>query len=446
MKKTMIILLVLITFHTSFKAQDLRGEVLSYETVINRVHLVKGNRGILNLVSDTVVDGAVESLTAVLLDKDGNRVRTETYTSRMIGGGVRGTFFSLTSDTVKRIDGRIDTETGSMIFWGNDLETETLHFERRGFDYETPWDELANWTDYTYRNGRLIQESTMSNSMIAQSTAVNYEYNTDGTIKSRVFENKTTGRKERMDYYCHNGRIDSMEISYFNYSGNEIGPDYNPTVKGNLNNTLMFASGAATASDFRRAKQYYTYSADGSYQIIHKNDGTDKTEYYNKEGRLLKTVLPDGTVYNNRYNNNGDPLLESKVFKDRIETTKYDLYKYDNHGNWTRRLVYISDEDGFLIPDHVEYRRFCYRNGERYNSSAFRDVKLKPWYVHVVVSDDSNSNSDIFVQDFSLGEEMKDVNESFLNQLKMLPGFEVDANGNYTLEGHPLIITKVVAE
>ena len=239
MKKTMIILLVLITFHTSFKAQDLRGEVLSYETVINRVHLVKGNRGILNLVSDTVVDGAVESLTAVLLDKDGNRVRTETYTSRMIGGGVRGTFFSLTSDTVKRIDGRIDTETGGMIFFGNDLETETLHFERRGFDYETPWDELANWTDYTYRNGRLIQELTMSNSMIAQSTAVNYEYNTDGTIKSRVFENKTTGRKERMDYYCHNGRIDSMEISYFNYSGNEIGPDYNPTVKGNLNNTLM---------------------------------------------------------------------------------------------------------------------------------------------------------------------------------------------------------------
>ena len=41
---------------------------------------------------------------------------------------------------------------------------------------------------------------------------------------------------------------------------------------------------------------------------------------------------------------------------------------------------------------------------------------------------------------------MKDVNESFLNQLKMLPGFEVDANGNYTLKGHPLIITKVVAE
>ena len=70
-------------------------------------------------------------------------------------------------------------------------------------------------------------------------------------------------------------------------------------------------------------------------------------------------------------------------------------------------------------------------------------MKLKPWYAHVIVSPD-NKDMEIHIQQFSMGVEMKDIDEDILNKLKMLPGFESDGNGNYTLEGHPLIISKIV--
>ena len=50
----------------------------------------------------------------------------------------------------------------------------------------------------------------------------------------------------------------------------------------------------------------------------------------------------------------------------------------------------------------------------------------------------------VLIQQFSMGVEMKDIDDDLLNKLKMLPGFESDGNGNYTLEGHPLIISKIV--
>lgn len=55
-------------------------------------------------------------------------------------------------------------------------------------------------------------------------------------------------------------------------------------------------------------------------------------------------------------------------------------------------------------------------------------MKLKPWYAHVIVSPD-NKDMEIHIQQFSMGVEMKDIDEDILNKLKMLPGFESDGNG-----------------
>lgn len=449
MRYCYIMMAAMMAVPIGISAQNLKGNVESYETAINNVHLVKGNNGVLNLTSDTVVDGPVASLTAVLLDKDGKPVRSETYRKDYMGmGGVGGTFFSLSSDTLRQINGRIDTETGGMVFFGNTVWPEALHFERRGFDYEISWEEPLIWTDYKYQDGKLVQESTMGNQIISQSYTTTYEYNNDGSLKSRVLENKVSGRKERIDYYCHNGRIDSLEISYYNYMGTEtVAPSSQNSIgninNGNINNIVVSAAGTVATSGLKRERQYYAYNPDGTYQIRYLNDGTDKTEYYDSSDRLLKTVLPDGSVYVNQYNDQGDPVLVRNILRDKVDISKYDSYRYDSHGNWTRRRVFTSDEDGFLIPEHVEYRRFCYRDGERYESRAFRNMKLKPWYAHVIVSPD-NKDMEIHIQQFSMGVEMKDIDDDLLNKLKMLPGFESDGNGNYTLEGHPLIISKIV--
>ena len=433
MKNRYLLLAASMVAASGISAQNLKGDVESYETVVYNVFLVKDNNGILNLSGDTVIDGPARSLTAVRLDSEGNPVQSVTYGSMFHGiGGSHGGFFSL-SDTIRQISGRIDHETGGVMFSGNTVWTEALHFDNRGFDYGVPWEEPFNWTDYMYQNGKPVQESTMGNQMISQSYTITYEYNNDGSFKSRVLENKVSGRKERIDYYCHNGRIDSLEISYYNYMGTEtVAPSSQNSIgninNGNINNIVVSAAGTVATSGLKRERQYYTYNPDGTYQIRYLNDGTDKTEYYDSSDRLLKTVLPDGSVYVNQYNDQGDPVMLRNILRDKVDISKYDSYRYDSHGNWTRRRVFTSDEDGFLIPEHVEYRRFCYRDGERYESRAFRNMKLKPWYAHVIVSPD-NKNMEIQIQQFSMGIEMKDIDDGLLNKLKMLPGFESDGNG-----------------
>ena len=445
MKNRYLLLAASMVAASGISAQNLKGDVESYETVVYNVFLVKDNNGILNLSGDTVIDGPARSLTAVRLDSEGNPVQSVTYGSMFHGiGGVHGGFFSL-SDTIRKISGRIDHETGGIMFSGNTVWTEALHFERRGFDYEIPWEEPLIWTDYKYQDGKLVQESTMDNSILSQGQTIIYEYNDDGTPKSRVLESKVTGHKEQTDYYCHNGRIDSIGMSYYNYLGTEIGMPPDLSVQGRARNGILFGVGADFTSDFKREKRYYEYNPDGSYRVMYLNDGTGKTEYYDSKDCLQKTVLPDGSFYECRYNSQGDPVLVSKIRKGQNEITGYDSYKYDSHGNWTRRRVFISDEDGFMIPEQVEYRRFCYRDGERYESSAFRDIQLKPRYIHVVTSPD-NKTFEIHFQSFGMGEEMTEIDDELLKRLKQFPGFKSDGNGQYTFEGHPLIISKVIAD
>lgn len=445
MKYRYLILAALAIAWIGADAQDLKGNVEMYETAIHKVFLVKGNNGISNLSGDTVVDRRVFSLTAVRLNRSGKPVKSVTYESRMGMGGASGSFFSMTSDTMREISGRIDTQTGGMMgMMGNTLWTEALHFERDGFDYDVSWDEPKIWTDYKYQDGRLMEKSVIGNTSIGQSQTVTYEYNADGTIKAEVSVNLVSGRRQRTEYSYRNGRIESLEISYFNYQGKETGVPSALNFNGNIENFQKQENDAVLASAPKREKRTYTYGNDGSWQIRFSNDGTGRTEHYDSGGRLLKTVLADGSVLQCRYNSHGDPILLNNVLQGMTVTVKYDSYKYDSHGNWTRRRVFKADEDGFMIPEYVEYRRLSYRDGEKFESKAFINAVPRPWYVHVTVAPD-NSFLGINLAGFSMGTEMKNVDETTLNRLKQLPGFKDEGDGIFTLEGHPLVISKVVA-
>ena len=448
MKYKCLILAIITAVYGEVCAQGLKGGVESYETVVNNVFILKSNNsnGVLNLTADTVIGCSANSLTAVLLDRNGKVIRSENYGHKISGmGGPSGAFFSISADTARSFSGRIDTETGSLVTGGNLLQTESMHFERDGFACGIPMEEPLDWIDYTYSDGRLVRETGLGNSIISQGFTVSYQYNDDGTVRQKVSENNITGLKECTEFRYRNGRIDCLEISYVNYLGKETAAPA-PGRPNGLFVTFMTENDADTPpeADIIREKRNYSYNQDGSYQVRFMNEGTDKVEYYDRDDRLLKTVLPDGSVLDCSYNSSGDPILVSKVLKSGTETMKYDSYRYDNHGNWTRRRVFISDEDGFLIPKHMEYRRFCYRDGEKYESKAFRNVPLEPWHAHVITLPD-NSNMGINISQFGMGTEMKEIDDSLLDILKKLPGFTIESNGSYTLQGHPLIIDRVIA-
>ena len=106
------------------------------------------------------------------------------------------------------------------------------------------------------------------------------------------------------------------------------------------------------------------------------------------------------------------------------------------------RRVFESDNDGYLIPDRIENRRYSYRDGESYESFAFKtQPKLEPWYIY-------DMNGGLIVQHSKRfpGEEQHNIDEATLNRLKSLPDIMIDENGKITLEGHPAVIIKINLE
>ena len=409
MKYSVLFATVLITATISVSAQRPNGEVITYETAYNRVFVVGDTQGIHKLNGDTLVGNKPYSLTAVLMDTDGNPLRTETYTDHEL---------SIAGETVK---------------WTKGKYPQTAVFDMNV-------KEPVEWTDYVYQDGKKISETTDGNSPLTQTKNIKYEYNNDGSIKTAISSTGMLGITERMDYYCHNGRIDSIEISYFNQLGVEVTATYSKVPGASASSTTVSWEPASTT--IKREKRYYRYSPDGSYRILFKNDGTGKAEYYDSRNILLRTVMPDGREYRNLYNTQGDPLMIHVVERFNVRSTKYDSYLYDNHNNWSFRRVFESDNDGYLIPDRVENRRYSYRDGESYESFAFKtEHKLEPWYIY-------DMNGGYIIQHTKLfpGEEQHDIDEASLNRLKSLPGIKIDESGKITIDGHHAVIIKINQE
>ena len=409
MKYSVLFATVLITATISVSAQRPNGEVITYETAYNRVFVVGDTQGIHKLNGDTLVGNKPYSLTAVLMDTDGNPLRTETYTDHEL---------SIAGETVK---------------WTKGKYPQTAVFDMKV-------KEPVEWTDYIYQDGKKISETTNGNSPLTQTNNIRYEYNNDGSIKTAISSTGMLGITERMDYYSRNGRIDSIEIICFNQLGVEVTATYSNVHGASASSTTVSWEPASTA--VKREKRYYRYSPDGSYRILFKNDGTGKTEYYDSRDMLLRTVMPDGKEYRNLYNTQGDPLMIHVVERFNVRSTKYDSYLYDNHNNWSFRRVFESDNDGYLIPDRVENRRYSYRDGESYESFAFKtEHKLEPWYIY-------DMNGGFIIQHTKLfpGEEQHDIDEASLNRLKSLPGIKIDESGKITIDGHPAVIIRINME
>lgn len=410
MKYSVLFATVLITATISVSAQRPNGEVITYETAYNRVFVVGDTQGIHKLNGDTLVGNKPYSLTAVLLDTDGNPLRTETYTDHEL---------SIAGETVK---------------WTKGKYPQTAVFDMKV-------KEPVEWTDYIYQDGKKISETTNGNSPLTQTNNIRYEYNNDGSIKTKIFSTGMSGITERMDYYSRNGRIDSIEIICFNQLGVEVTATYSKVHGASVSSTTVSWEPASTA--VKREKRYYRYSPDGSYRIFFKNDGTGKTEYYDSRDMLLRTVMPDGKEYRNLYNTQGDPLMIHIVERFNVRSTRYDSYLYDDHNNWSFRRVFESDNDGYLIPDRVENRRYCYRDGESYESFAFKtEHKLEPWYIYY------DMNGGLMIQHSKLfpGEEQHDIDEAVLNRLRSLPGIKIDESGKITIEGHHAVIIRINME
>lgn len=404
------VLTVLITATISVSAQRPNGEVITYETAYNRVFVVGDTQGIHKLNGDTLVGNKPYSLTAVLMDTDGNPLRTETYTDHEL---------SIAGETVK---------------WTKGKYPQTAVFDMKV-------KEPVEWTDYIYQDGKKISETTNGNSPLTQTNNIRYEYNNDGSIKTKISSTGMSGITERMDYYSRNGRIDSIEIICFNQLGVEVTATYSKVHGASASSTTVSWEPASTA--VKREKRYYRYSPDGSYRIFFKNDGTGKTEYYDSRDMLLRTVMPDGKEYRNLYNTQGDPLMIHIVERFNVRSTRYDSYLYDDHNNWSFRRVFESDNDGYLIPDRVENRRYCYRDGESYESFAFKtEHKLEPWYIYY------DMNGGLMIQHSKLfpGEEQHDIDEAVLNRLRSLPGIKIDETGKITIEGHHAVIIRINME
>lgn len=410
MKYSVLFATVLITATISVSAQRPNGEVITYETAYNRVFVVGDTQGIHKLNGDTLVGNKPYSLTAVLLDTDGNPLRTETYTDHEL---------SIAGETVK---------------WTKGKYPQTAVFDMKV-------KEPVEWTDYIYQDGKKISETTNGNSPLTQTNNIRYEYNNDGSIKTKISSTGMSGITERMDYYSRNGRIDSIEIICFNQLGVEVTATYSKVHGASASSTTVSWEPASTA--VKREKRYYRYSPDGSYRILFKNDGTGKTEYYDSRDMLLRTVMPDGKEYRNLYNTQGDPLMIHIVERFNVRSTRYDSYLYDDHNNWSFRRVFESDNDGYLIPDRVENRRYCYRDGESYESFAFKtEHKLEPWYIYY------DMNGGLMIQHSKLfpGEEQHDIDEAVLNRLRSLPGIKIDESGKITIEGHHAVIIRINME
>ena len=410
MKYSVLFATVLITATISVSAQRPNGEVITYETAYNRVFVVGDTQGIHKLNGDTLVGNKPYSLTAVLLDTDGNPLRTETYTDHEL---------SIAGETVK---------------WTKGKYPQTAVFDMKV-------KEPVEWTDYIYQDGKKISETTNGNSPLTQTNNIRYEYNNDGSIKTKISSTGMSGITERMDYYSRNGRIDSIEIICFNQLGVEVTATYSKVHGASVSSTTVSWEPASTA--VKREKRYYRYSPDGSYRIFFKNDGTGKTEYYDSRDMLLRTVMPDGKEYRNLYNTQGDPLMIHIVERFNVRSTRYDSYLYDDHNNWSFRRVFESDNDGYLIPDRVENRRYCYRDGESYESFAFKtEHKLEPWYIYY------DMNGGLMIQHSKLfpGEEQHDIDEAVLNRLRSLPGIKIDESGKITIEGHHAVIIRINME
>ena len=409
MKYRLLFATLLTTATISVSAQRPKGEVTKYETAYNKVFVVGDTQGIHKLNGDTLVGNKPYSLTAVLMDTDGNPLRTETYTDHEL---------SIAGETVK---------------WTKGKYPQTAVFDMKV-------KEPVEWTDYIYQDGKKISETTNGNSPLTQTNNIRYEYNNDGSIKTKISSTGMSGITERMDYYSRNGRIDSIEIICFNQLGVEVTATYSKVHGASVSSTTVSWEPASTA--VKREKRYYRYSPDGSYRILFKNDGTGKTEYYDSRDMLLRTVMPDGKEYRNLYNTQGDPLMIHIVERFNVRSTRYDSYLYDDHNNWSFRRVFESDNDGYLIPDRVENRRYCYRDGESYESFAFKtEHKLEPWYIY-------DMNGGFIIQHSKLfpGEEQHDIDEASLNRLKSLPGIKIDESGKITIDGHPAVIIKINQE
>ena len=239
MKYSVLFATVLITATISVSAQRPNGEVITYETAYNRVFVVGDTQGIHKLNGDTLVGNKPYSLTAVLLDTDGNPLRTETYTDHEL---------SIAGETVK---------------WTKGKYPQTAVFDMKV-------KEPVEWTDYIYQDGKKISETTNGNSPLTQTNNIRYEYNNDGSIKTKISSTGMSGITERMDYYSRNGRIDSIEIICFNQLGVEVTATYSKVHGASASSTTVSWEPASTA--VKREKRYYRYSPDCSYRILFKND------------------------------------------------------------------------------------------------------------------------------------------------------------------------------
>lgn len=396
-------------------AQHPRGNVKSYETAYNLIVVSGDKQGIRKLNGDTLVCECASSLTAILLDPNGNPLKRETYMG-------------------------VETHNSTASFYPVSKVTpeKTMENFSRGIN----WDSPAEWTEYSYKDGKLINQSTNGNNKLSQISNISYEYNSDGTIRKRISKGESglAGITEIVEYYVHNGKTDSLEVSHFNSMGTEVMGKYSHSAHASRNSIDI--SWEAVTPYFKREKCYYSYSPDGSYRIRYVNDGTGKTEYYDCNDKLVRTIMPDGKEYKNEYNSQGDPLLLHTVRRTYVESVKFDLYLYDNNGNWTSRRVFEQDNDGLMIPHHLENRRYCYEGGEIYESSAFNSrPQPEPWYIY-----DMRGEA-LLIQRTRLfpGEELQEIDDSTLKRLMSLPDFKHDDKGNMTIQNHPAIILRLTS-
>lgn len=129
---------------------------------------------------------------------------------------------------------------------------------------------------------------------------------------------------------------------------------------GKLESTSIFS-----ASGEEYSKSTYTYNADGSSVATNKDADFGMTDYtyFDKAGRILKTVVPDGSERIYSYDKSGKLLtIKTKPMKDAAivdVTYKYDsknrMIKETSNGDFKWSNTYSYNENGLIKNKTVSY-------------------------------------------------------------------------------------------
>jgi RHS repeat-associated protein len=198
-------------------------------------------------------------------------------------------------------------------------------------------------TNYRYEKNRLSRVQTNGKQLesFQDSTSVNYEYFSDGKIKSLTYPPLSDGKKIKVVYtYDKLNRLDTV----VNYIGSTIKSDFKYKYDNNDNITSITSSGSETQ---------YVYDKVNRLKEITRPNGSKITYSYDSRGnRTQLTGLDDIKFEDTSYQYNALDQLES-VKKGNKEST----YLYNTEGLRSMKTVdsnkvlYNYDQQGRVISE-----------------------------------------------------------------------------------------------